>query len=162
MKTLITIALFQTGVLLVILFRLPASEPANIEPSPETRAVTSAENPFARQQPEASTVSTATSDDARLRAIVREEIERALAGLDRPAAAGRGSGTSIVASPPVDPEQRLRVMDQIEYFRGMGEISPQDMNELMSDIARLDEQGRREALSRLTTALNRQEIDGRF
>lgn len=156
MRTLIALSLFQAGVLLVILFRLPGDAPSQVNavspssPVPAEAPVSSRPGVAARNV----VANAATSTE--IREIVRDELRQALAET------GDLRAVNSADRVPVDPGHRHLVYDQIEYFRGAGEISPQEMSDLMSNIAQLDPASRREALSRLTRAMNNKEIDGRF
>ena len=55
-----------------------------------------------------------------------------------------------------------RVGQQIEYFSSVGHITDTEMGNLQTEIARLDQAGRREMLRKLTQALNSGAIEGRF
>jgi len=101
-------------------------------------------------------------DEERLRQIIREELGAAL---------GEGSGPGQYAAPdntfasidPVELEQRRDTVDQqLEYYASVGSISDTDMQKLQMDIAKLDEAGRKEMLSKLTHAMNSGRLEGRF
>ena len=99
-------------------------------------------------------------DEERLRQIIREEL-----------GASSGNGSAQYAAPAtmyasVDPDEferrREEVDQQLEYYASVGSISDTDMQKLQMNIARLDDAGRKEMLSKLTHAMNSGRLDGRF
>jgi len=102
------------------------------------------------------------TSEKKLRQIVREEVGSQLkefgASLTQPA--------NIEESEPVSAAEyhyRLEAaMQHLDYYLGEKEISDIDMANLQGEIARLDDEGRRQMLSLLTQALNSGELEGRF
>jgi len=102
------------------------------------------------------------TSEKKLRQIVREEVGSQLkefgASLTQPA--------NIEESEPVSTveyQYRLEAaMQHLDYYIGEKEISDIDMANLQGEIARLDDDGRRQMLSLLTQALNSGELEGRF
>ena len=105
----------------------------------------------------------ATPDEARLRQIIREELSAQLAAT--PAAAG-GTRVALAPAAPRDARkdrlQRERVEQAIDHYRSVGAITDPQMAALQDDIAQLDPDSRREMLSKLSRAMNAQEITGRM
>lgn len=100
-------------------------------------------------------------DEAVLRRIVREELARQLPAPHTEAAAQE--------EPVFDPvreaelEQLAATLSQaIEEFVLLGEISPQDMAHLQTEMARLDPQRRHQLLQQLSRAMNSGQLKGRF
>jgi hypothetical protein len=95
-------------------------------------------------------------DAADLRLIIREEIaslaEEKRVYVDEIEDRAR---TKSVDSMPREP-----VEEQLDYYRGIGEISDAQMESLLAEIARLDGADRNQMTSKLMRALNAGEIDG--
>ena len=112
-----------------------------------------------RGQPD---IGTHPISEKRLRQIVREEVRSQL----------REFGASITQpahieepDPVSDAEYEYRLeaaMQHLDYYIGENEISDIDMANLQGEIARRDDEGRRQMLSLLTRALNSGELEGRF
>lgn len=98
-------------------------------------------------------------DEARLRQIVREELIVVLRNQDE---YRMNDAAARQRSPEENRYQREHVSQQIDYYTSVGEISEQDMHELQRSIAELDNAGRREMLSKLTRAMNTQQIKGQL
>jgi len=101
-------------------------------------------------------------DEALLRQVVREELAAQLAVTAAPGATRVAVAPAAPRDPEKDRRQRERVEQQIEHYRSVGNISDAQMIELQNDIALLDPISRREMLSKLTRAMNADEIDGRM
>ena len=65
-------------------------------------------------------------------------------------------------STPPDPARLAAVNDQIDYCVGLSQIPPSGISRLHSDIARLDESGRRQMLGKLARALNTRDVWGQL
>lgn len=94
-----------------------------------------------------------------LRAISREEF----ASL-QPSA--RVNESSPAQTPPrnlsLDALRTEAVAQHIEAYRGAGSITDAQMQELQTDIAQLDQAGRKQMMSKLMRALSSGEIKGRL
>lgn len=93
--------------------------------------------------------------ERRLRQIIQEELRSQAknAGLNNSQQetqppAEQDVNDSVMAS------QRDFVLGQLDYYSSVGSISSADMAQLHMAIAKLDERGRREMMSRLNRALN--------
>lgn len=65
-------------------------------------------------------------------------------------------------STPPDPARLAAVNDQIDYCVGLSQIPPSGISRLHSDVARLDESGRRQMLGKLARALNTRDVWGQL
>lgn len=156
MRTLLILSVIQTLCLLVLVFRSPGDPGTELQPEARTPQVTrNAENPFAAP---AKTVDTGSPmvDAATLRQVVREELRRVAGSLE----SREESSRHVVQQ--ADPHQRDRVEDRIDYYKSVGRVEPDELNDLMREMGKLDEQTRRQLMPELMRALNDREIDGRF
>lgn len=97
-----------------------------------------------------------------VRRIVREEL-RAQIGALASSATGADSTTAPDPYDEIEYQQRYELVDQeLEFFIDQGTISDSEMAALQMEIAKLDAQGRKQMLRRLTQALNSGELDGRL
>lgn len=154
-KLIILIGAAQTILLLALLVKVIGLESGIAEGTTEpTTAKTDV-----LDQP---VIGTPPISEKQLRRIVSEEVSSQLknfsASLTQPA--------NIEESEPVSAAEyqyRLEAaMQQLDYYIGEKEISDIDMANLQGEIARLDDEGRRQMLSLLTQALNSGELEGRF
>ena len=101
-------------------------------------------------------------DEERLRQIIREEVSY----LSQDVREDRHQEGNNVAMATEDPQARAMERDyvaqQIEYYRSLGSISPEEMEELQSDVANLASADRKQMMSRLVRAMNAGEISGRL
>ena len=104
----------------------------------------------------------AAADEARLRQIIREELSAQLAATPAAGAARVALAPGAPRDAQKDRLQRERVEQQIERYRSAGAITDAQMTALQDDIAQLDPDSRREMLSKLSRAMNAQEIQGRM
>lgn len=99
-------------------------------------------------------------NESQLRWIIREELAAQLGDFQ---SGGTRSEPDIVLSPREIAEYERRrddVAERINYFSSIGNISDMEMQQLQSEIARLDNAGRKEMLGRLIRAMNAGEIKG--
>jgi len=100
-------------------------------------------------------------DEGRIRQIIREELRSHLKVTAAPPQASAEFAPEPVS--PAEYEYRLQaVMQELDYHIKQGEISDMDMTRFQGEIARLDEDGRRQMLRLLVQALNSGELEGRF
>ena len=161
MRTLIVIALLQTGLLLAIFGKVVLSDDAATENRPpEPRATPS---PFAPD-----TRSPAAIDGGMLvdEQLLRDVIRQELAAYSGAWNGGQQTPDEEEAYDPQVEAERLAkreyVEQRIEYYSSVGYISDAEMQLLKSEIARLDPDGRRIMMERLIQALNSGAIDGRL
>lgn len=91
----------------------------------------------------------------RLRQIIQEELRSHLGQMDL-------NGSQQEAQPPTGRDvdgaevaaQRDFVLGQLDYYSSVGSISSAEMAQLQMEIAKLNESGRTEMMSRLNRALN--------
>ena len=153
MKILIATNLLQAaGLLLLVAFLLNGDDnnPAPAQATTAVPAYSYAVNPDARAP---------GVDEARLRQIVREELIVVLRNQDE---YRMDDAAARERSPEENRYQREYVSQQIDYYASVGEISERDMHELQRSIAELDNAGRKEMLSKLTRAMNTQQIKGQL
>ena len=153
-KTLITLSVLQTigiAALVVHAFREehPAARRRRTVPA-QSRARSSS---FADSR--------ATTDEQRLRAIIREELTRLQSQIGTPAAA-LPAAPARPRDPSADQQRREAVAQQIEAYSAAGAITDAQMQELQADIAQLDDASRKQMLSKLMRALNSGDIKGRL
>ena len=101
-------------------------------------------------------------NEDRLRQIIREELGTRLDGQPGP---NKQMAPVIAPSSPDHAEieyQKELVSQQLEYYASVGSISDTDMQNLQSDIAKLDEASRKEMLRVLVRALNSGRLEGRL
>jgi hypothetical protein len=158
MKTLITLSVLQTvgiGWLVALAWnherQIPAEYPVS---SIDTRLLAAPVDGAAGSV-------AASIDEARLRAVIREELAEL-----RRQSAQRLSAPPAVKAPhrdeTVDQRRQDSVAQQIEAYRAVGKITDGEMQALQADIADLDEDSRREMMSKLIRALNSGELQGRL
>lgn len=100
-------------------------------------------------------------DEARLRQIIREEIQ---------ALAGSESAPGTISAPALEPPrdrladrtQRDYVEQQLAYLTSVGEATRSDLIYLEMEIAKLSPADRREMLNRLARAVNAGQIKGQL
>lgn len=138
--TLVVIQALCLLALAVLLLRAPAPPP----PKAESPVFTTVATPV---------------DEARLRRIIREEIQALVAS--------QPGGSTIPAPalmPPrdraADLDQKDYVTQQLAYLASVGEASRSDMMHLEESIAKLSPADRREMLNRLARAINAGQIKG--
>ncbi len=165
MKWLLTLSIAQTALLAMLGLRVAAIDLETDQIARDVDAARRIAEAPAPQTPIAPARESASSFGAPLltaeqaRAIFREE----LAALDIPAAQ---SATQAKAPAPAQtsPEETRRmaatVAGDINYYKGVGAISPPEMEVLQTKIAKLPLDERRAALTDLAKAMTRGEIDG--
>ncbi len=160
-KLIILLGAAQTILLLALLVKVIGLESSIAEEKTEHPIVT--EETIAKGDvPGQPVISTQSLSEKRLRQIVREEVRSQLkefgASLTQPANTEKPEPVSAA-----EYQYRLEAaMQQLDYYIGEKEISDIDMANLQGEIARLDDEGRRQMLSLLTQALNSRELEGRF
>ena len=161
-KLIILLGAAQTILLLTLLIKVIGLERSiEVEAKAEQPTVTeeTTANDDVAGQP---VISTQSLSEKRLRQIVREEVGSQLkefsASLTQPANVEEFEPISAA-----EYQYRLEAtMQHLDYYIGEKEISDIDMANLQGEIARLDDEGRRQMLSPLTQALNSGELEGRF
>ncbi len=160
-KLIILLGAAQTILLIALLIKVIGLESSIAEETTEHPIVT--EETIAKGDvPGQPVISTQSLSEKRLRLIVREEVRSQLkefgASLTQPANTEKPEPVSAA-----EYQYRLEAAIQhLDYYIGEKEISNIDMANLQGEIARLDNEGRRQMLSLLTQALNSGELEGRF
>ena len=101
-------------------------------------------------------------DEESLRMIIREELDAYADTIAATARQTEGNVQLPARDPHADAVQLEHVSEQIEYFMSVGRMSDSEMANLEREIARLDTEGRRAMLRKLTKAMNTGAIDARF
>lgn len=159
-KALLALAVIQVALLAFLAAQVTTLE-RPVGPA-ETDAVPPAASRVAAGrfvvQPEA--MPTPEALEASLRRIVREEIAAAVQAGAIPAAQDARQVKTGSVAPRPDPQRLAVVSSQLDYFIGIGSISPSEMAVLQGGIAQLDEAGRRQMLGRLVRAINTGSLKG--
>ncbi len=154
-RALFVFSILQFAAIMLLYTKLSGIEDGLARPA-STAAASNSPSPF-RQQP---IEQGRNLDEERLRYIIRDELRSELAQLasEQPPVAE--------APAPRDPveaeQQRVQVLQQIEYYSSAGRISDAEMQKLQMEIARLDPAARTEALRALTRAMNSGQLEGRL
>jgi hypothetical protein len=156
MRTLTILSVLQTaGIAALVVHVFGTNQPA----APEQRPPNSSAQQPSSAGPAPSSGAASSVGEERLRAIVREELARLQSS-------AQGNASSSVEAQPrnpsVDVHQREAVAQQIEAYRGAGTITDEQMQELQTNIAQLDEASRKQMMSKLIRALNSGDIKGRL
>lgn len=162
MRALIILSVIQVGLLILLFSRITALDD-RVQPQPPTASASPVSN-ISSSPPAGVRSDDAfwSSDEARLRQIIREELRAQPASDAYSDQRVVGAGT---LDPGIVPENRFqldRVSQKIDYFSSIGHISKDEMGDLEMEIAKLDPAGRRDMLRKLTQALNSGAIEGRF
>ena len=161
MKTLIILSLVQTGILLMLLGKFVLFGPDSTVAGYAGRN-TLMSDPFNDPATDRHATAIYYMDDNQLRQIIREELGALLDSKSGP----ETEKDAVVASNAIDNTeiqyQRELVAQQLDYHTSVGSISDTDMQKLQGEIAKLDEAGRKEMLSKLIQALNSGGLDGRL
>ena len=162
MRTLTILVVVQTVILLLLFGKIIAIED-EMTPVPVDEKNTSVTDDFANIQSQRYLEDTYLyPSENQLRPIIREELAAQLDVRSGPDI----QMDSVIESNPTDiAERRYRrelVAQQLEYHTSVGTISDVDMQKLQAEIAKLDEAGRKEMLSRLSRALNSGGLKGRL
>lgn len=99
-------------------------------------------------------------DEARLRRIIREEVQALATQPANGAAAIPAPALQPPRDPGADQDQRAYVEQQLAYLMSVGEASQSDLMYLEQEIAKLSPADRREMLNRLARAVNAGQIKG--
>ena len=98
----------------------------------------------------------------RMRQIIQEVLRAELKDLR---STDQTNGTAVAVNPIDETEAELQrdlVLQQIEYYSSFGRISDVEMQQLQTEISKLDDAHRTEALRQLTRALNSGNLKGRL
>ena len=154
MKTLIALSVLQTIGIAVLLLHVIGDDREPASSLHAANPVATAPSPFATR----SDRSAPPADEARLRAIIREELAAQLEvrsnGIAPPPAVARDEAS--------DRLQQQRIAQQIEAYQAAGSITEAQMQELQVRIAQLDDASRKRMMSKLIRAMNSGDIKGRL
>jgi hypothetical protein len=164
MKFLIGLSVLQTAVLIIVVALLARSL---ADSSERERAQEPSHMSFL--EPSAANEPSHSINHEQLRAVIREEFASLKNGQLRDSPQALHSANDEPTKPALSAtaaaklaEQREFVSRTIESFKHAGEVPADQMQELVSSIGRLDEQGRIESLSLLARAINTGAIKGRL
>ncbi len=154
MKLLTFLGVAQTALILILLIKvIDLGRGAGIVSASDPVPGEIVALPVAKIQP---ANSTRPLDEGRLRIVIREELA---ALLNSSAVTAEGPEPVGAAEYQYRLEAALHNLD--DYIE-RGEISDMEMAKFQSEIAGLDDEGRRQMLSLLTQALNSGELEGHF
>jgi len=162
MKTLVILGVAQTALILVLLLKVIALD-KRAEPGLTPAWNPAPVNTEAESKEGSPTFESAdVLDEGRLRTIVREELAALLNNFFNSAPQSTAvKGPEAVSA--TEYQYRLSAaMQNLEYYIRQGKISDSDMVKFQSEIARLDDQGRRQMLSELAQALSSGQLEGHF
>ena len=153
MKLLTFLAVVQTALILILLIKvIDLDRRTDTAPNEVVAATENSNQSVASPRP---------LDEGRLRQIVREEVGALLNTFSATPPSAAAKDPDPVSA--VEYQYRLEAaMQNLDSYLEQGEISDMDMAEFQTEIARLDDEGRRQMLSLLTQALNSGELEGRF
>ena len=157
MKTLTVLVLVQTGVLLLLFFKIVAIE----KEMPATRYADSNTAPSDALPVDAqSSQRNSYPSEIQLRNIIREEFEAYLV-------AGSGSidneQVAMAAELNYTAENQYQldaVAQELDYFESVGRISEMEMQNIQMDIAKLHKSDRGQMLKRLVRTMNTGDVKG--
>lgn len=153
MRALTVLAVIQTTAILFLLIKVVGDDAAPgaasalpADPRPATSS------PFA-------TPSYPSIDEATLRRVIREELAHHVRTV--PQAGNADEAVRMLQrDPAADRAQRELVDSRIAQLIGAGSVAPDELNDLFGEIARLRPEDRKDALRRLTRAMNTGQIKG--
>jgi hypothetical protein len=160
MKSLITLSVVQAGLLLFLIAKVASISEET--PSKEHALPASTVSDRIDYSPgHGEPVVTYNMDEARLREIIREELQQ---NQQQPGSGQQPGHVPVLTSTQKADYDRRRdeVAQQLDYFTSVGSISDTDMQKLQTDIARLDPASRNEMLMELNRALNSGQLEGRL
>ncbi len=163
MKILVALSALQILVLTVLLTRITALEPDVISikgPAATERASEVVSHTYA--SPFMDSKLPDYPSESRLRAVIREELQRQLAMVPAAELAPNPALAVANGTPIADAHQVQLVEQELEYYVSLGSISRIEMANLQRQIAGLDDASRKDLLRKLTKALNSRSLDGRL
>lgn len=161
MRTLKILAFAQTGLLVLLLSGIVRLDEREIGAVP-AKQDTLASGPFAKSVASSNAAIAHYPDEDRLRKIIREELS---AQLDLLQVSNQHIDKNVAPDSINEPERdnrREQVFQKLEYYSSVGSISDMEMQQLQTDIAKLDAVSRKEVLSQLSRALNSGQLEGRL
>lgn len=161
-KALTILSLVQTGLLILLFGRVVSLEDELAAQSPDEQTKFASYPFFPPPANDYSSQAYLPIDEDQLRRIIREELGAYSAVTANAEGHEPEASISNPATLAENQYQLDRVSEQIEYFASVGRISDADMQDLQTEIARLDKTDRTATLRKLTQALNSGAIDGRF
>ena len=165
MKILVALSVIQFGLLLFLVGKV-----AVLNRDIGNLATVEALQPSTGAAIQLSTDGLATTDpgqsEAQLRTIIREELSNQFTMLPQAAVGSDSPQTFSHMTDPADQardkEQLESVMRKIEYYESVGSISDYQMQELQSEIVRLNSADRREGFKRLMRSMNSGAVEGQL
>ena len=154
-KLIILLWTVQTILLLALLVKVIGLESGIAEETivPATANADVLDQPVIETQP---------ISEEQLRRIVSEEVSSQLKSFGASLTQAESNDEPEPVS-AAEYQYRLEAaIQQLDYYMAAGQISESDMAGLQSEIAGLDDEGRRQMLGLLTQALNSGKLEGRF
>ena len=154
-KLIILLWTVQTILLLALLVKVIGLESGIAEETivPATANADVLDQPVIETQP---------ISEEQLRRIVSEDVSSQLKSFGASLTQAESNDESEPVS-AAEYQYRLEAaIQQLDYYMAAGQISESDMAGLQSEIAGLDDEGRRQMLGLLTQALNSGKLEGRF
>ena len=161
---ILAVVLGAQFVLLLLIYSNTGADSKGLENNRFPASVNSNPNPPARSNRliEIESGDQSITED-RLRQIIQEELRSHMRDVDLTSAQ---RDTQPAAGQDVDAAElatrRAFVLGQLDYYSSVGSISSAEMAQLHRSIAKLDEVGRTEMLSRLNRALNSGQLTADF
>lgn len=162
MKALLLLSLVQTVCIVFLIFKVVDGGNVADIPAQAAQTAPALENSANLPAQDHSTGAYRFPDESRLRQIIREELEfhsSIVAGADAQAGS---PATSRPRNEAEDRYQKEYVDQQIAYYKSVGAITNEEMQDLQREIARLNKADQKEVLSKLMRALNSGEIKGQL
>ena len=159
-KSLIVLLILQTAFLLVLFGKLvvieeqlaPATRLEKNEPVRGTANLRPADHYAADYSRDL--------DETQLRRIVREELKAYSSALSVLPTRVPSETSPDAVDEAANQYQMDFVAQKVEYFKSVGDVSDAEMQDLLTEIAKLDKAGRNEMLGRVIRAMNAGEIRG--
>jgi hypothetical protein len=161
-KSLAVIALIQLAAILLIYNKIAAVENSVAAAISTKQIELQQEYPSQTEAPIHPDHANVLPVEERLRQIIREELSTQLANLPR---RDQPRNAAVVTNSTSEAEmesQRELVSHQLEYYSSVGRITNLEMQQLQTEIAKLDAASRKEMFSQLTRELNSGRLDGRL
>jgi len=164
MKTLTVLSVIQTiGILLLIIILLRDNE----DQQSSYVGAESAQSLHTQNLKQKNTKNTSKQsisgelNEAQLREIIRSEFQANISAFVSTKNQTKTTRAETRSQAQLQ-EQRNKVAEEIEYYISTGTISEVNMSKLQSEIARLDERGRKQMMSKLVGAINNGQLAGRL
>ena len=160
MKTLMALSLVQTVLIIFLLVKIAASDGDVSLSAHEQQILPVSDETSLLSTSLQSNANYSNTGEERLRQIIREELSYYLETSSGSVNQERANTASIPRDKAKDDYQQELVDQKIEYYKSVGTISDNEMQELQMEIAKLNGTDQKQMLSKLVKALNSGEIGG--